>query len=447
MEIFLFICYNFNMINLENTFLQRMHNILGNEYGEFLSSLDKNEQKGIFINNHKINTKKFEEIVDFPISPVPYEKSGFYIDNIKLGRHPLHHAGAFYVQDPSAMFTVNALNFKGDEMVLDMCASPGGKSIQIANRIPNGILISNEIVKSRAQILYSNVERMGLDNVLITNEEPKNIALAYAGEIDVCLVDAPCSGEGMFRRGEEITKSWNANLPKMCSIRQLEILEEANKCLKKNGYLIYSTCTYSIEENEDVVRAFMAKHDYELINIEYPFSRGVGLNETVRLYPHKVKGEGQFVALMKKLEKNNLCSNDRLNLKENKNIENFLKKITNFNKKVYNYKNFSFIIKDLNIVKKDINYLSIGVLIGVDKKNYIDINHYLFSAFGAEFKNHIEFEYNDPNVLKYLRGETIDVSGDEGFGAIIVSGCPLGGYKISNGKFKNLYPKGLRNFN
>lgn len=447
MEIFLFICYNFNMINLENTFLQRMHNILGNEYGEFLSSLDKNEQKGIFINNHKINTKKFEEIVDFPISPVPYEKSGFYIDNIKLGRHPLHHAGAFYVQDPSAMFTVNALNFKGDEMVLDMCASPGGKSIQIANRIPNGILISNEIVKSRAQILYSNVERMGLDNVLITNEEPKNIALAYAGEIDVCLVDAPCSGEGMFRRGEEITKSWNANLPKMCSIRQLEILEEANKCLKENGYLIYSTCTYSIEENEDVVRAFMAKHDYELINIEYPFSRGVGLNETVRLYPHKVKGEGQFVALMKKLEKNNLCSNDRLNLKENKNIENFLKKITNFNKKVYNYKNFSFIIKDLNIVKKDINYLSIGVLIGVDKKNYIDINHYLFSAFGAEFKNHIEFEYNDPNVLKYLRGETIDVSGDEGFGAIIVSGCPLGGYKISNGKFKNLYPKGLRNFN
>ncbi len=435
------------MINLENTFLQRMHNILGNEYGEFLSSLDKNEQKGIFINNHKINTKKFEEIVDFPISPVPYEKSGFYIDNIKLGRHPLHHAGAFYVQDPSAMFTVNALNFKGDEMVLDMCASPGGKSIQIANRIPNGILISNEIVKSRAQILYSNVERMGLDNVLITNEEPKNIALAYAGEIDVCLVDAPCSGEGMFRRGEEITKSWNANLHKMCSIRQLEILEEANKCLKENGHLIYSTCTYSIEENEDVVRAFMAKHDYELINIEYPFSRGVGLNETVRLYPHKVKGEGQFVALMKKLEKNNLCSNDRLNLKENKNIENFLKKITNFNKKVYNYKNFSFIIKDLNIVKKDINYLSIGVLIGVDKKNYIDINHYLFSAFGAEFKNHIEFEYNDPNVLKYLRGETIDVSGDEGFGAIIVSGCPLGGYKISNGKFKNLYPKGLRNFN
>lgn len=435
------------MINLENTFLQRMHNILGNEYVEFLSSLDKNEQKGIFINNHKINTKKFEEIVDFPISPVPYEKSGFYIDNIKLGRHPLHHAGAFYVQDPSAMFTVNALNFKGDEMVLDMCASPGGKSIQIANRIPNGILISNEIVKSRAQILYSNVERMGLDNVLITNEEPKNIALAYAGEIDVCLVDAPCSGEGMFRRGEEITKSWNANLPKMCSIRQLEILEEANKCLKENGYLIYSTCTYSIEENEDVVRAFMAKHDYELINIEYPFSRGVGLNEAVRLYPHKVKGEGQFVALMKKLEKNNLCSNDRLNLKENKNIENFLKKITNFNKKVYNYKNFSFIIKDLNMVKKDINYLSIGVLIGVDKKNYIDINHYLFSAFGTEFKNHIEFEYNDPNVLKYLRGETIDVSGDEGYGAIIVSGCPLGGYKISNGKFKNLYPKGLRNFN
>ena len=434
------------MIKLNEAFLRRMKEILKEDYDDFLESLNENEQKGIYVNNYKISTERFKKIVDFPVCPIDYEKSGFYIDNSKKGRHPLHHVGAFYIQDPSAMFTVNAHNFRGDETVLDMCASPGGKSIQIANRIPNGILISNEIVKSRAQILYSNIERMGLDNVIISNDDTNKLAAAYANEIDVCLVDAPCSGEGMFRRGDEYIKEWNENLPKMCAVRQLEILENANKCLKENGYLIYSTCTYSIEENENVIHAFMSKHKYELINIEYPFSRGIGLDETVRLYPHKVKGEGQFVALLKKLEKNKFDANRPINLKENANFEKFLTKYTKLKNKVYDYKEYSYIVKNENLIKKDLNYISIGVRVGMDKKKYLEPNHFLFSAFGKEFYRQINFDFKDENISRYLKGEALNINLEDGYGALLVSDCSLGGFKISDGKFKNLYPKGLRNF-
>ncbi len=435
------------MIDLNNNFLKRMQCLLGSDYPAFLDSFNKAEQKGIYVNNHKMDTKKFCDIIDFEIEPIPYESSGFYVDNSKKGKHPLHHAGAFYVQDPSAMFTVNALKFRGDEIVLDMCAAPGGKSIQIANRIPDGILISNEVIKSRAKILYSNIERMGLDNVMVTNENCTTISKAYANQIDVCLVDAPCSGEGMFRRGEDYIREWNENLPKMCSIRQLEILENANVCLKENGYLIYSTCTYSTEENEEVVRTFMSQHKYELINIDFPFTRGIDLKESVRLYPHQVRGEGQFVAVLKKLEKNETNAYAQMNLKENKNFEKFLQKYTYLDKKVYDYKEFSYIVKDLSFVKKDVNYLSLGVCLGADKKKYIEPNHYLFSAYGNTFKNKIDIPYFDPLVKKYLKGEELDVQMSDGFGALIISDCALGGFKISNGKFKNLYPKGLRNFN
>ena len=249
------------MLNLPNAFLKRMQNILGRDYEKFLSSLNEREVKSIFVNNNKISVKNFKNVVNFSISPINYEKNGFYVDNEKRGKHPLHHAGAFYIQEPSAMFTVNAYKFRGNEKVLDMCAAPGGKTIQIANRLNGGVLVSNEINAARCKVLYSNVERMGLKNVIITNDLPKNLAKAYANTFDVCLVDAPCSGEGMFRRGEDVVSEWNENLPKMCSVRQLEILESANKCLKQHGTLIYSTCTYSYEENEGVITEFLKRHN------------------------------------------------------------------------------------------------------------------------------------------------------------------------------------------
>jgi len=431
---------------LNSQFLERMKALLGAEYQDFLSSLSNNSQKSVFVNENKISVDSFLSLIDFSTSPISYEKAGFYVDDIKLGRHPLHHAGAFYLQEPSAMFTVNAYNFKGDEYVLDMCAAPGGKSIQIANRIPNGILVSNEINKKRSEILYSNVERMGLKNVIITNDTPERVSTAYANTFDVVLVDAPCSGEGMFRKGEDMVNNWNPGLNEQCAARQLEILEQANKALKENGVLIYSTCTYSKLENEDVVKAFVQKHNYKLLNINQNLTRGVDMPEAVRLYPHKVKGEGQFVAVLQKQEENPLFATSKFKLQEHRKTSEFLKKEFGLNFKAYEYKNFSYYIVDLNMIKREINYVSLGVkLCDVSQKDIVPF-HNLFTAFGCEISNKINLDFSDKNVTKYLRGETLDLALNDGYGAVLINNCAVGGFKISKGKFKNYYPKGLRNF-
>lgn len=445
------------MLNLNPVFLQRMKTLLGEEFDDFLLSLNMPLQKSIYVNNNKISTNDFLKIFNYNTEQIPYEQNGFYIDNVKLGRHPLHHAGAFYMQEPSAMFTVNSIKFKGDECVLDMCAAPGGKSIQIANKIPNGVLVSNEINKQRCQILYSNIERMGLNNVIITNESTSNIANAYQDCFDVCLVDAPCSGEGMFRRGEEVVNVWNENLGEMNSARQLNILLDADKTLKQNGYLIYSTCTYNYDENEAVILKFLNQKNYKLINIDYTFSRGKNLEQAVRLYPHKQKGEGQFVCVMQKLDDNidkkiNLFKFD-LNKREMECVKTFLNKNLNIKKcKIINqntivkYNNFYYLTNNCNLIRKNVNYISLGVRLGEFKKNYFEPHHNIFTALGGAFINNLNFDFSSEQVLKYLKGETIDVNLKDGYGAILINGCALGGFKVSAGKFKNHYPKGLRNF-
>lgn len=434
------------MINLNNDFLTKMKHLLGDEYEDFINSLSNPSIKSVLVNENKISPDLFKEIVDFDIEQIPYEKAGFYINNEKLGRHSLHHAGAFYMQEPSAMFTVNAYNFKGNELVLDMCAAPGGKSIQIANRIPNGTLVSNEFVPARSEILFSNIERMGLRNAIITNESPNNIASAFANTFDVCLVDAPCSGEGMFRKGEEVSTHWNKNLPQMCAQRQMDILKNADICLKQNGILIYSTCTYSKDENEDVVNSFMQTYGYELLNINADLPRGINMPEVVRLYPHKVKGEGQFVAVLKKISTNENISNGMMHLKNDKSCEKFYFETTGKKQEIFEYKKYSYIVPNKQLIKKNINYVSIGVRVGQNLKSRIEPHHQFFMACKNDFKIRLNFNYNNPEVQKYLKGETLDVDLPDGFGVISASNCALGGFKISQGKFKNFYPKGLRNF-
>lgn len=437
------------MTNEFDNFLNRMKVILGEEYEDFEKSLSFPIQKSIYVNENKIDIEYFKDIVDFSIEQIPYEKAGFYVSGEKFGKHPLHQAGAFYCQEPSAMFTVNSIKFVGNEKVLDMCAAPGGKSIQIANRIPNGILLSNEFNRARSEILFSNIERMGLKNVIITNDSSENIAKAYTNTFDVCLVDAPCSGEGMFRRGEDVVKEWNENLPKMCAKRQIEILENANKCLKKDGLLIYSTCTYSLEENEHVVQEFLSKHEYEIVNIEVDLPRGIGVKEAVRLYPHKVRGEGQFVAVMKKLEVSEESYYSNVKLEKDRLSREFLKKYTSLTDeeidKVYSYSNKVFYIKDKNMIRRGVYYVSSGVKVGEVKNFRFEPHHNLFSAFGDKFNLKLELNYQDKDLASYLKGEVLGVDLKDGYGAMIVSGCPLGGFKISQGKFKNHYPKGLRN--
>ena len=434
------------MIDKENDFFNKMQKILGEEFEDFRESLTKPSQKSLYVNENKIPVEKFKEIVDFNIEQIPYEKAGFYIDDEKRGRHPLHHAGAFYLQEPSAMFTVNSYNFNGNEKVLDMCAAPGGKTIQIANRIPNGVLVSNEIVSARSQILFSNVERMGLKNVIITNEKPENLAKAYVNTFDVCLVDAPCSGEGMFRKGEEVISHWNENLPQMCAIRQKEILLSADKVLKQNGVLIYSTCTYSIEENEDIVNWLINELGYQIVNIDADLPRGINMPEAVRLYPHKVKGEGQFIAVLIKKTENNEINTNVLKLNSSKIAENFIFSTMGKEEKVFEYNNRSYLVPDTSLIKRKINFVSLGVVVGENLKSRFEPHHNLFTAFNESFNLKLNYAYNSKEIQNYLKGETLDVDLPDGYGVIRASNCAVGGFKISQGKFKNLYPKGLRNF-
>lgn len=437
------------MNNSFDMFLKRMSVILGEDYDDFVNSLSCPIQKSIYMNNNKISKEKFTALIDFPIEKIPYETNGFYVNSDKYGKHPLHHAGAFYIQEPSAMFTVNSIKLNGDEKVLDMCAAPGGKSIQIANKIPNGILVSNEFNRARSEILFSNIERMGLKNVIITNDSSDNLAKVYTNTFDVCLVDAPCSGEGMFRRGEDVVKEWNPNLPQMCAKRQLEILENADKCLRQGGTLIYSTCTYSIEENEEVVKSFLSNHDYCLVDIDQDFSRGIDLKEAVRLYPHKVRGEGQFIAVMKKLGP---CEEEyfsNLKLEKDRLAKDFLNKNTNLTdtelERVYSYNNNVYYVKDKSLIRRGVNYVTLGVKIGEIKNYRFEPHHNLFTSLGDRFNLKLDYEYRSDEIQKYLKGDILDVDLPDGYGTIFASQCALGGFKISQGKFKNHYPKGLRN--
>ncbi len=433
------------MLNFPKAFVDNMKSILGESSANFFDALNMPEQKAIYVNLSKILLNEFKAVADFDIDPISYEKNGFYVDNIKRGRHPLHHAGAFYIQEPSAMFTVNAVDFIGDEYVLDMCAAPGGKSIQIANRIQKGVLVSNEVNLSRAQVLNSNIERMGLKNVIITNDTPQNLAKAYANCFDVALVDAPCSGEGMFRRGQEVIDSWNENLPTLCAKRQAEILECADACLKTGGKLIYSTCTYEIKENEEVIKNFIKLHNYKLVNIHAPFSRGINLPEAVRLYPHQVKGEGQFVCVLEKLEDNNLTCNSTLKLQQDKVAAQFISQNLTENVNGYIYNDNIYYINKPELIKKGVNYLNPGVLLGrVEKQRFVP-HHQFFSAFGNSFINQLNLQIDDARVAKYLIGDQIETPFKAGYGVVKLAGCPLGGFKISDGQFKNYYPKGLRN--
>lgn len=439
------------MLELPIEFLSRMERILGDRYADFLASLDQPLEKAIYVNQNKISVEDFCKICDFSLEKIPYETAGFYVDGEKRGRHPLHHAGAFYIQEPNAMFTVNAHKFRGDELVLDLCAAPGGKTIQLANRIPNGTLVSNEYVAARSKILFSNVERMGLRNVIITNDTPENLARAYANTFDVVLVDAPCSGEGMFRRGADVVDEWNTGVNIRCRERQIEIVDHADQTLKTGGYMIYSTCTYSLEENEEVVRYIIDNLGYELIDIEYNTARGVMIDDEheysncIRLYPHESRGEGQFVAVLRKVSENDIVPAGTLKM-SNSNIANQeIRKIVDADLNIRETNGKIYHINNEMLIKKNVNYITKGVLLGEIQKGRFEPHHNLFTAFGKCCFNTLNYTFDSKEVAKYLRGDTVDAELSDGYGCIMVNGCPLGGFKVSAGRFKNHYPKGLRN--
>jgi len=440
-------------MNLPTEFKERMKNIIPN-YNEFLDSLDKPNIKAIKVNTNKISVEEFKQIFPYEIEQIPYTEDGFYLkEEFKIGKHPYHHAGLFYSQDPSAQAPINLLDIKEDWKVLDLCASPGGKSIQIASKLKTGFLISNEYNTKRSQILYSNIERMGFNNVIITNSDSKDFKNNFEGFFDFIVIDAPCSGEGMFRKSSEAITEWSLENIEICIKRQKEILSNASKLVKTNGYILYSTCTYEIEENEKMVEWFVNNYNYEIKdfnkNVDNYSVKGlktsVDTTKSRRFYPHISNGEGQFVCLLQNKneveEKINISENNLLNPNEIKIVNDFLINIDKeFNLRIINNKVFNEVYKKINNVKT----VSSGVQIGEIKNNYFHPSHNCFTSYGKYFKNKCNLDINDKRLNEYLKGYEIEADVPDGWGVVCINNYVLGGYKATKGKLKNHYPKGLR---
>lgn len=420
------------------------------EYNLMLEEYKKKPTRSIRLN--KIDYDTFKKNLAMPLEPIEYDSEGYYLNNDeKYGTHPYHHLGAFYFQEPSAMAPVNMYQFHGNEIVLDLCAAPGGKSTQILSRIPNGVLYSNDPSKKRSQILFSNIERLGYQNCVVLNETPSRLASTFPGFFDVILVDAPCSGEGMMRKDEEAMAQWTRELPISCAKADYEILADADRMLKKDGILIYSTCTFSREEDEDIVSYLVNELGYEVLAanpILKKFTKEAEIKETLKFYPFTGRGEGQYMALLRK--RSNSYSKvryDKSRLNDEAHIvlkfmKDNLRKIPNGDiKKIGN--RYYLTVSNVDMSKLNVN--TNGVELGEVIKGRFEPYHHFYKALGSYFNNILKLDVADSRVLKYLVGEEIEAPVSNGYGVIEIDGLYLGGFKASNGHLKNHYPKGLRN--
>ena len=448
------------MINLPLEYKERMKSLLGDEYPLYENTLEQPPQKAFRINTKKIAVEDFLNCCDLAKEKIPYVENGFYLDSQKIGNHPLHHAGAIYVQEPAAMAPAECAPIEKGWKVLDMCAAPGGKSSQLKAKIgEDGVLVSNEIIPSRCKILTGNMERLGFKNVVTTCMDTEKLATVFPATFDMVMVDAPCSGEGMFRKEEKAVTEWSAENVKMCAARQINILENAAKTLKNGGYIVYATCTFSLEENEMVIDEFLQNHPEfeilpvknEIINstrdgIRFDGCKCENINYARRFYPHVSRGEGQFMALLhNKNEGENYDFNTRKNEKIDSCVFDFLDNVLESYDKsqvtMYNG-NPIYFTPDFE-VKKGVAF-SCGVNIGEVRKNYIQPHHQFFMAMGDKFKRKIELPLDSEDLRKYLHGEEINTDCENGWAVVTVCGCTVGGVKVVSGRAKNHYPKGLR---
>lgn len=448
------------MKNLPKEFLERMKSLLGDEYDAFLKSYELPPVKAFRVNTDKISISDFEKINPFGNEKIPYVQNGFYLDFEKAGNHPYHHAGLIYVQEPAAMAPAECIDINPDWTVLDMCAAPGGKSTQLKNKLSEkGILVSNEIISSRCRILTGNIERLGLHNTVTTCMDTTRLAKTFPKSFDLIMVDAPCSGEGMFRKDDVAINEWSVDNVKMCAERQIEILDNAAKLLKDGGYIIYATCTFSLEENEMTVDSFLQSHpEFEIIPVKETVAKytsdGIffegckekNINYARRFYPHIAKGEGQFMAVLHNTNSSN--NSYKPNVKEQKidnTVFNFLDDcLLEYKKEKVRMYNGNPVYFTPDFEVKDGTAFSCGITIGELKKNYILPHHQFFMGLGKFFKRKIELTVDSAEIKKYLHGEEIDVNCANGWAVVTVDGCALGGVKVVNGKAKNHYPKGLR---
>ena len=427
-------------MKLPKDFTNMMKNLLKEEYTDFIKSYDEERTYGLRINTLKIDREEFLKINPFHLENIPWVKEGFYYTKEDLpGKHPYHEAGLYYIQEPSAMAVVEHLDVQKGDKVLDLCAAPGGKSTQIAAKLQNtGFLLSNELYEKRAQILSENIERMGISNVLVTNETPEKLASRFYGYFDKVLIDAPCSGEGMFRKDPTVINEWSIENISYASQRQLSILNSGKDMLKYGGKLVYSTCTFSYEENEKVLEKFLAEN------------RDFSLENSLRLWPHKIKGEGHFIAVLKKNSESKLSKinkiKDKINKSDIKDFFQFQDKYlnTNFSHHLLLFGNNLYYFEE-SLDLHGIKVVRPGLHLGTLKKNRFEPSHALALYLKKnEVKNTISLNSKSNEILLYLKGQSFKFNSENGWNLILVDEYSIGWGKVTDNLVKNHYPKGLR---
>lgn len=460
-------------MNLPIEFEKKMKAFLGNEWDDFLYSYDNNRFQALRFNTLKVQSQeeRMRILKTLKISSdkkVSWADEAYYFDeNVRPGKHPYHEMGLYYIQEPSAMSAAALLAPKPGMRVLDLCAAPGGKSTQLATYLgDSGLLVSNEINTQRSRILSQNIERMGIKNAIVTNEDSFVLASHFPGFFNAIQVDAPCSGEGMFRKLPEAIEQWSMENVAICAARQKEILDNAAVMLKPGGTIVYSTCTFSREENEDVIECFLERHpDFTLEEME-------------RFWPHKVDGEGHFVAKLvrrgcvdtdlkadRKTKKNKNSKNRKNETKPVLTKEN-MKLLSEFldetisedmaawikNSRLVMFGEQLYRLPDMEVDIRGLKVQRAGLHIGEFKKQRFEPSHSLALALKlSEAKNVVKLTWDDPQTTGFFNGQSVMLSDEQtaeckkGWALVCVDGYPAGWGKVNGAQVKNHYPKGLRN--
>lgn len=473
-------------------FLEKMHMLLGEaEYNELLESYNQPRYYGLRVNTLKIGVDEFLKMAPFKLEPIPWTIDGFYYpEGENPGRHPYYYAGLYYIQEPSAMLPGHILGALPGEKVLDLCAAPGGKTVQIAAGMKGmGLLVANDISADRVKALVKNIELCGVRNAIVLNESPEKLAERFAGYFDRILIDVPCSGEGMFRKDEDAARSWESFKCGRCSEMQKVILKNVDSMLKPGGTLVYSTCTFSPEEDERMISYFLELHkDYDIVEI--PKTAGIEdgrpgwsdgnreLLKTARLWPHRVKGEGHFAAMLKKgtsatseipstgtkAETMERIRNLSPRLEPAKVMEPCFPSIEalpaafgRFAEENLNIRpEGCFMIKGKNLYLlpeslpslNGLKTAKFGWFLGEFANDRFEPSHSMASSLmKADFKKTCDFSSDSRDVYSYLKGETIILDGIKGYTAVCVDGYTLGWAKQTGDMLKNMYPKGWRKMN
>ena len=453
-------------MELPKIFEDNMRAMLGDEYAQYEACLERPMFHGIRVNTSKISVEEFLRINPFHLTPVPWCSNGFYYDETldKPSKHPYYYAGLYYIQEPSAMTPASVIPIEEGDRVLDICAAPGGKSTELAAKLNGtGILVSNDISASRAKALLKNLEVFGVSNALIISEAPYKLSERFNEYFDKILIDAPCSGEGMFRKSSSMITAWENNGNQLFSDLQKSILTEAVKMLKPGGKILYSTCTFAPLENEKSIE-FLLSLDPSLHIVEFDKYEGFDdghpewsdtgnseLTKCARLWPHRIDGEGHFVCLVKKDGSRSNAGNTgsypvkkaKLS-KETQDFFNNIKADFDFNRFELSQDKLYYIPDSFPGVR-GLRILRCGLYLGEEKKNRFEPSQSLAMALRMDdFNNCINLEADDDRVIKYLKGETIEADGKNGWTLVCVDSYPLGWGKMNNGVLKNKYLPGWR---